>query len=70
MATTDLNIACKICSTNHVINVKQEDLWRYNDGAHAQHTFPYLSADDRELIISGVCGKCFDEMFEDDDDES
>lgn len=29
-----------------------------------QEALPYLTADERELIISGTCGKCFDEMFD------
>ena len=29
----------------------------------------YLSADQREILISDICGKCFDEMLPKDDDE-
>ena len=28
-----------------------------------QNAMPNLSADDRELLISGICGPCFDKMF-------
>lgn len=27
-----------------------------------QTAFPYLSADERELLVSGICGTCFDDM--------
>ncbi|WP_339271486.1 hypothetical protein NYE54_08320 [Paenibacillus sp. FSL K6-1330] len=69
METEELRIPCIVCSMTQVLTVSEDDLQKYKDGAHAQHAFPYLSAGDRELIISGVCGSCFDEMFEDDDDE-
>ncbi|WP_110933782.1 hypothetical protein [Paenibacillus bouchesdurhonensis] len=67
--TEELHIPCSICAMTQVVTVRRSDLQQYNEGAHAQHAFPYLSADERELIISGVCGKCFDELFEDDGDE-
>ena len=39
-------------------------------GVHLQNAFPYLSASERELIKSGTCGKCWDKMFpEEDEDE-
>jgi hypothetical protein len=28
-----------------------------------QDHFPHLTDDERELIISGTCGSCFDDMF-------
>jgi hypothetical protein len=28
-----------------------------------QECFPYLSADERELMISGMCGSCFDNLM-------
>jgi len=44
--------------------VKGEDLFKYNNGAHVQNAFPYLSADDREFIISGFCPEAFDTMVD------
>ena len=39
-------------------------------GELIQNAMPYLSPDEREILISGICGRCFDEMYgEDDDDE-
>lgn len=46
--------------------VRGEDLFKYNHGTHVQNAFPYLSADDREFIISGVCPEAFDEMAGED----
>ena len=48
-----------------------EQLDRYQNGAFAQDAFPEWSPADRELfLISGTCGKCFDRiMAEPDEDE-
>ncbi len=54
--------SCRFCKGEHEVNVWINDLERIEQGEHIQDVMPYLSADDRELLISGVCGKCFDEM--------
>ena len=33
-----------------------------NNNVHIQDALPYLNAAERELILTGTCGKCFDEM--------
>lgn len=47
------------------------ELFASGQGPFVQDLFPELSADDRETLISGVHGSCFDAAFppEDDDDE-
>lgn len=61
---TQVTIAksCIFCKEEHEIDVKVNDLARVEAGEHIQDVMTYLSADDRELLISGMCGKCFDEM--------
>ncbi|MDF2792131.1 MAG: hypothetical protein K0S80_5233 [Neobacillus sp.] len=60
---------CRVCGTVHSVEVKQRDFMRFQAGIHVQHAFPYLTADKRELLVSGVCGKCFDEIFAEEDAE-
>lgn len=45
----------------------QMDAWRR--GELIQNALPHLPAGDREVLISGMCGDCMDEMFPDVDDE-
>jgi len=54
---------CLSCDVAQVISVDTEgyDAWR--EGALIQNAFPYLTADEREMLMSGICGKCFDKMF-------
>lgn len=60
---------CKFCGTQLTVEADEEKLARFDAGEHIQDVFPELNEDDRELMISGVCGKCFDEMFADEDDK-
>ena len=38
-------------------------------GAHIQRAYKSLTADERELLISGTCGPCFDSLFEKDEEQ-
>jgi len=59
----DLMKTCHECGETQVINVNIDDLDAWRKGEFIQNTFPYLDADERENMISGVCGKCFDSLF-------
>lgn len=72
---TDITVVCRSCEKPHTVTVIPEHfaLWgtiedgvpRANPrGSLIQVAMPELSADDRELLISGTCGPCFDKMFE------
>ena len=58
-----LELLCPFCGTTHFVEVKLEDLEAYEAGALAQNAFPYLSATEREQIISSLCPMCQDEIF-------
>lgn len=45
------------------------DRWDLGRGEFVQDAFPQLSADDREILVSGMHGECFDEEFPPDDDD-
>ena len=57
---------CPICGKDWEVEVKSSDYMRYMSGAYVQDAFPYLSANERELLISGICGECYDAMWLDD----
>lgn len=62
---------CPFCGKGHEIEVNEMDYLDWKDGELAQEAFPYLSAEDREMLISGICPDCWDSMFgsEEDDEE-
>lgn len=58
------HVQCDSCMSDHVMFVHRQDMldWMAGTG-YIQDLMPYLSASDRELLISKTCGKCFDKMF-------
>ena len=56
-------VVCKLCGNENEVKVKDQDMIDFKGGKHAQYAFPYLSPDDRELLISQICPTCFDKMF-------
>lgn len=60
---------CPICGKETEITVNFEDYLNWQSGMHAIYAFPYLSADQREMLISGVCPSCWDSMYPEEDDE-
>lgn len=64
-----ITATCPICGHSNTIMVYSDDYDRWQNGGLAQDCFPYLSAEDREMLISGICPECWDRMFGGDEDE-
>ena len=60
--------ACPFCGHAHEVEVNEMDYLDWQDGELAQNAFPYLSADEREMLISGICPTCWDKMFGSDEE--
>lgn len=67
---------CYHCGEEGTLTMPAEEGLRgveaYANGEYAQDAFPFLSAEDREQIISGTHPKCWTEMFamfDEDEDE-
>ena len=54
---------CPICHDIAEIAVNDADYWDWKDGMLVQNAFPYLTAAERESLISGICPTCWNEMF-------
>lgn len=59
-------LECKTCYS-FLINTTGYFAWRA--GALIQNVLPTLSIDYKELLISGVCGRCFDKIFDGEEAE-
>ena len=59
---------CPFCGKAHEIEVNEIDYLDWQDGELVQNAFPYLSADEREMLVSGICPKCWNESFGEDDE--
>jgi hypothetical protein len=60
---------CPMCKETAELEVIESDLARYNHGALIQGAFPEMSKDDRERLISGMCGPCWAALFSGEEDE-
>jgi len=58
-------VRCVTCGAWIAVCLDEEDLARHREGVLAQDAFvdrdgaPYLSAGERELLISGLCNTCW-----------
>ena len=60
-----LNVQCRMCRKVHTLMVGVEDYLMFDspNRPHIQDIFPYLTAGERELLISGTCDECWKKMF-------
>ncbi len=58
-----ITTVCPFCGETHDVFVRKSDYHAWQDGELAQNAFPYLSADEREMLITGICPDCWDGMF-------
>ena len=69
MITETHVIKCWKCLETHTIEVSAEGYAEWQGGELIQDALPELSAGERELLISGTCDPCWDELFGDFEDE-
>ena len=58
-----------VANESHYMDVKQLDLDAYEEGALIQDAFPYLTNEQREIIISGMTDDMWGDMFPNDEEE-
>ena len=63
MITETHMVECWKCLETYTIEVSAEGYAEWQGGELIQEALSELSAGERELLISGTCGPCFDEMF-------
>ncbi len=58
---------CPFCGTKSVVIVNEKQYAEWENGKLIQDAFPDLSADDREILLTGICPRCWgDWVFFDD----
>lgn len=61
--TIEIEATCGICHQAHKFTVIENMFKAWLTGELIQNCLPTMSADDRELLISGNCGPCFDKVW-------
>ena len=65
-----IKTTCPICNEVHYVMVDEIGFMRWQEeGEPIQFALPELSADDREMLLSGICPTCWDKMFGVDNDD-
>jgi len=59
-------VKCRHCGETHHMLAANEDLEAWENGELIQDALPYLTAGERELLISGTCDDCWEKMFPSD----
>ena len=54
---------CPFCGKESYVTVFADDFEAWQAGGLVQDCFPYLSADEREILVSGICPTCWEQMF-------
>lgn len=55
--------SCPMCGCGNEVEVNEADYWDWDDGALVQNAFPYLPAEKREMLITGLCPTCWNKMI-------
>lgn len=57
---------CPVCDEWSSVIVEEDDYGSWVAGLYIQDAFPYLNADSRELLMTGIHPPCWEQMFGDD----
>lgn len=60
-----ISVECRNCRRTVRLTVDHADWdeWNSPNRRHVQEVFPYLTASEREMFLSRICGECWDEIF-------
>jgi hypothetical protein len=61
-------VRCIYCNKDYDMLVDPADLTAWSEGELIQVALDYLSEGERELLLSGTCDTCWDEMYGEDGD--
>ena len=64
-----IEVCCPLCGHVSVVKVNAPDYIDWQNGNLAQSCFSYLTPSEREILISGLCSECQDDVFGSDENE-
>jgi hypothetical protein len=60
---------CRMCGKLVIIMVNMKDIKKWKNGQSIQNAMHYLTAAEREMIISETCDDCFNKLFPPEEEE-
>ena len=61
--TIEAVTTCPFCGEDHIVEVPENGYNRWIQGDKIQITMPEVPAEDREMLISGICPTCWKNTF-------
>ena len=55
----DIELSCNHCDYEENLSVSECDYIAWHNGKYIQDAFPYLTAGQRELMLSNTCDDCW-----------
>ena len=66
-STMTKKIKCAHCGNVYSVTFSKSDYLSFKSGELVQNAFPYLTAGERELLITKTCDSCWDKFFPEED---
>ena len=61
---------CTVCGEYEVWSLNRQAVESWQGGEYIQNAFPDMSAEDRELLISGTHPACWNKLFPEDEGDN
>lgn len=55
-------VECPLCGRLTELDVPNSGFLAWQDGSRIQDALPMLTADEREVLMTGICPACWDEI--------
>ena len=63
MANMKVTRTCPVCGLKQLLVVDEAAYKAWRSGTYIQDAFPDLNEDQREVLKTGICAPCWDNMF-------
>lgn len=60
---------CPVCGKTSILEIDRTGFELWQNGTFIQQALPNLSADEREMLLTGTHPDCWDAMWDEDEDE-
>lgn len=67
MNTCNVECRCPICGKSYTVIVPHEGFIKWRNGCRIQECMSSLSNEERESLMTGICGECWDRLYGEDD---
>jgi len=57
-----IDTECPFCHEHHRVSVMKEEYDKWKSGELIQRAFPTMRPETRELLITGICSSCWNDM--------